>query len=75
MLRDNPVLTRELLVTLRSSRAFVLQLLYVCALGALVFFQASKPPSSVSALAPACLSQAATPWLSFRPFWQTTTTR
>jgi ABC-type transport system involved in multi-copper enzyme maturation permease subunit len=39
MLRDNPVLTRELLVTLRSSRSFVLQLLYVCALGALVFFQ------------------------------------
>ena len=38
-LRDNPVLTRELLVTLRSSRAFVLQLLYVCALGSLVFFQ------------------------------------
>src|SRR5580692_1736357 len=39
MLRDNPVLTRELLVTLRSPRAFVLQLLYVCVLGALVFFQ------------------------------------
>ena len=39
MLRDNPVLTRELLVTLRSPRAFVLQLLYVCVLGALVYFQ------------------------------------
>ena len=39
MLRDNPVLTRELLVTLRSPRSFVLQLLYVCVLGALVFFQ------------------------------------
>ena len=37
-LRDNPVLTRELLVTLRSPRAFVLQLLYVSALGALVYF-------------------------------------
>jgi ABC-type transport system involved in multi-copper enzyme maturation permease subunit len=36
--RDNPVLTRELLVTLRSPRAFILQLLYVCALGALVYF-------------------------------------
>ncbi len=36
--RDNPVLTRELLVTLRSSRAFILQLLYVMALGALVYF-------------------------------------
>ncbi len=31
LLRDNPVLIRELLVTLRSPRAFVLQLLYVCA--------------------------------------------
>ena len=37
-LRDNPVLTRELLVTLRSPRAFVLQLLYVSVLGALVYF-------------------------------------
>lgn len=38
LLRDNPVLARELLVTLRSPRAFVLQLLYVSALGALVYF-------------------------------------
>src|SRR5271163_1720904 len=38
LIRDNPVLTRELLVTLRSPRSFVLQLLYVCALGALVYF-------------------------------------
>ena len=38
LFRDNPVLTRELLVTLRSPRSFVLQLLYVCALGALVYF-------------------------------------
>jgi ABC-type transport system involved in multi-copper enzyme maturation permease subunit len=38
LLRENPVLIRELLVTLRSSRAFVLQLLYVCALGSLVYF-------------------------------------
>jgi ABC-type transport system involved in multi-copper enzyme maturation permease subunit len=37
--RDNPVLTRELLVTLRSPRAFILQLLYVSALGALVYFR------------------------------------
>ena len=35
--RDNPVLTRELLVTLRSPRSFVLQLLYVCVFGALVY--------------------------------------
>ena len=33
LLRDNPVLIRELLVTLRSPRSFVLQMLYVCALG------------------------------------------
>ena len=38
LFRDNPVLTRELLVNLRSPRAFVLQLLYVCALGAVVYF-------------------------------------
>jgi ABC-type transport system involved in multi-copper enzyme maturation permease subunit len=38
LFRDNPVLTRELLVTLRSPRAFILQMLYVCALGALVYF-------------------------------------
>src|SRR3954471_17242578 len=37
-LYDNPVLTRELLVTLRSPRSFVLQFLYVCALGSLVYF-------------------------------------
>ena len=36
--RDNPVLTRELLVNLRSPRSFVLQLLYVGFLGALVYF-------------------------------------
>jgi ABC-type transport system involved in multi-copper enzyme maturation permease subunit len=36
--RDNPVLIRELLVTLRSPRAFILQLLYISALGALVYF-------------------------------------
>jgi ABC-type transport system involved in multi-copper enzyme maturation permease subunit len=38
LLRDNPVLMRELLVTLRSPRSFVLQLLYVCVLGSLVYF-------------------------------------
>jgi ABC-type transport system involved in multi-copper enzyme maturation permease subunit len=38
LFRDNPVLTRELLVTLRSPRSFILQLLYIMALGALVYF-------------------------------------
>ena len=38
ILRDNPVLTRELLVNLRSPRAFVLQGLYVTFLGAVVYF-------------------------------------
>src|SRR5918998_2913275 len=36
--RDNPVLSRELLVNLRSPRAFVLQWFYVGFLGALVYF-------------------------------------
>src|SRR4051794_14667849 len=36
--RDNPVLARELLVTLRSPRAFVLQMLYVAFLAAVVYF-------------------------------------
>ncbi len=36
--RDNPVLSRELLVNLRAPRAFVLQLLYVGFLGAVVYF-------------------------------------
>ena len=36
-LRDNPVLTRELLVNLRSPRSFVLQLVYVSMLGAMVY--------------------------------------
>jgi ABC-type transport system involved in multi-copper enzyme maturation permease subunit len=38
LFRDNPVLIRELLVTLRAPRSFVLQMLYVCTLGALVYF-------------------------------------
>ena len=37
LLRDNPVLTRELLVNLRSNRAFILQLCYVSLLGVVVF--------------------------------------
>lgn len=37
-LRDNPVLIRELLVNMRSNRAFVLQFLYVVFLGVLVYF-------------------------------------
>jgi ABC-type transport system involved in multi-copper enzyme maturation permease subunit len=36
--RDNPVLIRELLVNLRSNRAFTLQLLYVTFLGIVVYF-------------------------------------
>ncbi|WP_165226778.1 ABC transporter permease subunit [Aquisphaera insulae] len=38
LIRDNPVLSRELLVTLRSSRSFALLFVYVAALGALVYF-------------------------------------
>jgi ABC-type transport system involved in multi-copper enzyme maturation permease subunit len=36
--RDNPVLIRELLVNLRSPRAFLLQLAYVLFLGSVVYF-------------------------------------
>ncbi len=38
LIRDNPVLIRELLVNLRSPRAFILQLVYVIFLGAVVYF-------------------------------------
>ena len=37
LLRDNPVLSRELLVNLRSGRSFALQLAYVAMLGAVVY--------------------------------------
>ena len=40
--RDNPVLIRELLVNLRSNRAFTLQLLYVTFLGIVVYFVAPE---------------------------------
>jgi ABC-type transport system involved in multi-copper enzyme maturation permease subunit len=38
MFRENPVLTRELLVNLRASRSFILQLLYVAFLAVVVYF-------------------------------------
>ena len=44
LFRDNPVLTRELLVNLRSPRAFALQLAYVVFLAAVVYF--SWPPEA-----------------------------
>jgi len=44
LFRDNPVLTRELLVNLRSPRAFALQLIYVLFLSAVVYFY--WPPES-----------------------------
>ncbi|AMV40127.1 ABC transporter permease [Planctomyces sp. SH-PL62] len=37
-IRENPVLNRELMTTLRAPQAFVLQFAYVAALGALVYF-------------------------------------
>jgi ABC-type transport system involved in multi-copper enzyme maturation permease subunit len=37
MLRENPVLARELLVNLRSSRSFLFQLVYVALLGVVVY--------------------------------------
>jgi len=47
--RDNPVLIRELLVNLRSHRAFVLQLLYVTFLGIVVYFAWPSEGKLVSA--------------------------
>lgn len=38
LLRDNPVLIRELLVNLRTTRSFILQLAYVALLGAIVLW-------------------------------------
>jgi ABC-type transport system involved in multi-copper enzyme maturation permease subunit len=53
LLRDNPVLIRELLVTLRSPRSFVLQLIYVCVLGSLVFFYWPAGESGARQVSPA----------------------
>jgi ABC-type transport system involved in multi-copper enzyme maturation permease subunit len=47
--RDNPVLLRELLVNLRSNRAFTLQLLYVTFLGIVVYFAWPSEGKLVSA--------------------------
>jgi ABC-type transport system involved in multi-copper enzyme maturation permease subunit len=49
ILRDNPVLIRELLVNLRSNRAFTLQLLYVSFLGVVVYFAWPSEGKLVSA--------------------------
>lgn len=38
ILRDNPVLIRELLVNLRSNRSFIIELVYVAFLGVVVYF-------------------------------------
>src|ERR1700761_1079740 len=46
--RDNPVLIRELLVNLRSNRAFTLQFLYVAFLGVMVYFAWPESESQVS---------------------------
>ena len=47
--RDNPVLIRELLVNLRSNRAFTLQFLYVTFLGVVVYFAWPSDTKLVSA--------------------------
>lgn len=47
--RDNPVLIRELLVNLRSNRAFTLQFLYVAFLGVVVYFAWPSEGKIVSA--------------------------
>ena len=69
LFRDNPVLIRELLVTLRSPRSFVLQMLYVCALGAVVYFQWPSREQGTHRVNPAvargcsiCSSSASSSW-------------
>jgi ABC-type transport system involved in multi-copper enzyme maturation permease subunit len=52
LLRDNPVLTRELLVNLRSPRAFALQLAYVAFLGLVVAFAWPSARGGVSRISP-----------------------
>lgn len=47
LLHDNPVLTRELLVNLRSARSFAFQFAYVCVLAVVVYF---AWPSSAAGL-------------------------
>lgn len=44
--RENPVLARELLVNLRTTRAFALQLAYALALGAVVYFAWPAGPNA-----------------------------
>jgi len=48
ILRDNPVLIRELLVNLRSPRSFLLQFVYVAFLGVMVYFAWPANESQVS---------------------------
>lgn len=51
--RDNPVLIRELLVNLRSNRAFLLQLAYVCFLAVVVYFAWPAGPEGTRSVGPA----------------------
>jgi ABC-type transport system involved in multi-copper enzyme maturation permease subunit len=52
ILRDNPVLTRELLVNLRSPRAFGLQLAYVVFLSVVVYFAWPTVQGGVARVSP-----------------------
>ena len=57
ILRDNPVLLRELLVNLRSSRAFGLQLAYVGFLCVVVFFAWPTSRGGVARVSPEVAQQ------------------
>ena len=48
MIRDNPVLSRELLVNLRSPRSFAFQFVYVCVLAVGVYFAWPKTESGIT---------------------------
>lgn len=57
LLRDNPVLTRELLVNLRSPRAFGLQLAYVAFLSVVVYFAWPTAQGGVARVTPQVAQQ------------------
>ncbi len=57
LFRENPVLSRELLVNLRSSRSFWLQLVYVSLLGLVVYFSWPAGDGAVRRVDPARAQQ------------------
>ncbi len=57
MIRENPVLSRELLVNLRANRSFVLQFLYVAFLGVMVYFAWPAKEAGTTQVGPGVLQR------------------